>query len=466
MAPQQTGSRKRRASGAEEASGSSASRALAAAAPMGEGRVFKKPRRPAAQNSLVHYLRGREVGALGCAGFRNFEGSLRSYAVRQLPALLTERQLSLGTLNKVFASQWLNPRQVVCGTKCNTLFVLDVYSGHIMYIPLLRDRALPLGEPQPSCGIHAIQLNPSNTLLATGGDNPNSVAIYRLPTLDPLCLGDRYGHRDWIFALAWVSDTVVVSGSRDGTVALWRVDPDKYQGSTAWHSDEVGIPKYAHIRPQDMERIPRVEINPSNCKVRALAYNARDDELGSVSLDGHFHLWKAHSNLDKLLSFRLPYCRDNVCMTYCEESSLYAVGSHTHVSFLDPRERQMNMRPMCSREGGTGIRSISYHEYIVTIGTGRGTLLFYDVRAQKFLEAQRASDSLNSSLSPNGRHLRLIAGRGWLNHDEIWMNYFGGLEEFPPAIYTHCYNWPEMKLFMAGGPLSLGLYGHYAALWS
>lgn len=50
-------------------------------------------------------------------------------------------------------------------------------------------------------------------------------------------------------------------------------------------------------------------------------------------MDGYFHLWKAQNTLSRLLSIRLPYCRENVCLTYCNELSLY--GSQSHVSFLD-----------------------------------------------------------------------------------------------------------------------------------
>nr|XP_002720444.3 DDB1- and CUL4-associated factor 12-like protein 2 [Oryctolagus cuniculus] len=461
MAPQQRGSRKRKATVLQATARSSSSSAGAD----GEGpQLPKTQRRPATRRSLVHYLKDREVGMRGSAGIPGFERQLSCHVVRGLPRMLTERPLALGTLNKVFASQWLNARQVVCGTKCNTLFVLDVHSGHITRLPLMRDRVPALVRAKPGCGIHAIELNPSKTLLATGGENPNSLAIYQLPTLDPVCLGDRQGHSDWIFAIAWISDNMVVSGSRDGTVALWRLDFDIFNDSVV-RRNAMGSPMFAHIRPSAMEDIPKASTNSCHHQVRSLAFSSQNQELGAVSLDGYFHLWKPRSNLSRLLSFRLPYFRENVCLTYCEELSLYAVGSESHVSFVDPRQRQHNIRPLCCREGGTCVRSLSFYHDIITVGTGHGSLLFYDVRAQKFLE-ERGDAIPDSSPGSSRRQLKLTCGRGWLKHDGLWSNYLDGVDELTNALYTHCYNWPEMKLFVAGGPLLSVLHGHYAGLWS
>lgn len=138
------------------------------------------------------------------------------------------------------------------------------------------------------------------------------------------------------------------------------------------------------------------------------------------------------------LSTKLPYCKENVCLAYGLDWSVYAVGSQAHVSFLDPRQSSQNIKSVSSRERGsgmcfvichmqkcrslgsvlscvcsTGIRSVSFYEHIVTVGTGQGSVLFYDIRAQRFLDGPSSTPGGYRNRTAEGI-LKLATGRGWL----------------------------------------------------
>ncbi|XP_013378753.1 DDB1- and CUL4-associated factor 12 [Lingula anatina] len=362
------------------------------------------------------------------------------FLAQQMPGLFQEKEYNLGTINKVFTSQWLSDRQVVVGTKCNKIIVLDLQTCQMSTIPSLKSSDESIEADCP-CGIHSIAINPSNTLIATGADHTNDLAVYRLPTFDPVFLGEC-GHDDWIFDIKWLDDEFLVTGSRDSKMALWQVKDDD-DGSVS-KLKSLQVPEYVISKPVAVRQCRRAE------KVRALAYNKRDQEIAALSLNGYIHLWDAVRFSQKNYR-KLSYTRENVCMSFCNKRTLYAVGSQSHVTLIDPRTMK-NSLTILSRQRGCGIRSVSFNESVVTIGTGAGAVLFYDLRTGKYLQCNC------------GHACMLNVGKGWLRHDDAYRDFFMDLE-YPNAIYTHCYDASGTKLFTAGGPLPAGLWGNYASVW-
>jgi len=392
-------------------------------------------------------LTAREMGMSHLGGGKFYTSRLNSeYGTRHMLAnsMLKESPVYVPNMNKVFCSQWLSDRQVVFGTKCNKLMVYDVNSKFMDQIPSLQCSENSLAHDTQESGIHAIEINPSGTLLATGAKNANSIAVYRLPTLDPICVGEN-AHSDWIFDLTWLDDQFLVSGSRDGTVALWRITDELIEQVIS--SD---IPTYAYTKALVRKPCQMAE------KVRSMCFNTRLSELAVISTNGFIHCWNGLRFKQKM-SKKLPHNKDNVCMAVNDDTQLYAVGSKAHTDLLDARTLQA-VKKISSRQNCNGIRSVSFRGNILTIGTAVGTLLFWDLRAGKFLES-----TMNSN-----RVATLKASKGWLQRayeDGYYGNMGDAGAKQAPAIYTHCYDQSGTRLFAAGGPLPVDWSGNFVALF-
>ncbi|KAK2552943.1 DDB1- and CUL4-associated factor 12-A [Acropora cervicornis] len=350
--------------------------------------------------SLLKYVRRRESTNRTLHLQDSVINHLKS---RHLPSLFQEKEFSLGRSDKVFASQWLDERKVVCGTKSNQLFVLDMMSGSKISQPLLEGS--PSSEmPEVNCGIHSIKINHESKLLATSGQNPNHLAVYSLPTFDPVCVGE--GHSDWIFSVEWVDDFHLATDQENG-----------------------------------------------KDKIRDLAYDQNFQTLISLSALGYVHLWDMTTCQTKR-SFSLEHAEETVCLALESDAMLYAVGSQSHVSLYDVRSDKP-VAIISSNDPGAGVRSLSFRNLLLTVGTGLGSLFFFDLRTGSFLKH-----------SDNNEMICYRSGKGWLRD----LGQFDFLLDHSQAccsnaIYTHCYDPTGTKLFAAGGPLSLILYGNYVALW-
>ena len=73
------------------------------------------------------------------------------------------------------------------------LSVYDIFKREIFSIPLLKclENRRP---PANQCGIHSLAINPSHSVLATGAENTKDIAFYKLPTFDPLAIGEVFHH--------------------------------------------------------------------------------------------------------------------------------------------------------------------------------------------------------------------------------------------------------------------------------
>ena len=162
------------------------------------------------QNNRMHSPAQRSANSLGRPLQQVWINAQK--IARHLPTLLKETSIDIGTSDKIFSSQWLSETEILIGSKCNRvcttlftimlehyiinfaymifqLFLIDIKDGNKWEIPRLCTSG-PVPSSTTSCGIHSISISPGGEYVATGGQNPNYLAIYSLPQILPLTLGE------------------------------------------------------------------------------------------------------------------------------------------------------------------------------------------------------------------------------------------------------------------------------------
>ncbi|KAG0379916.1 DDB1- and CUL4-associated factor 12 [Mortierella sp. AD032] len=289
-----------------------------------------------------------------------------------------------------------------------------------------------------SAGVRSLSINPSRTLLAIGAGEPFQVTVYSIPEYEPV--GIMYGHADLVFSLTWVTDTVLVSGSRDGSMRVWSMDSPVM---TSLPSVTVPIEVRFPVLSREEERT----------KVRDLSLNKGTGQLMTLTTEGFVKLWD-RDNYIQISKFKLARSTETVCLTSNADANLFAVGSQSHVTIIDPRTSGL-VHETESCDEGWGVRALDFKSHIITTGGGFGRLGYYDLRAQRYL------DGFDNGQS-NRRYQEI--GTGWLNRDTAYAGSISGIT-IRNAVYTMQYDSTGTRLFAAGGPLQLGLCGSYAGLW-
>eukprot|EP01023_Acetabularia_acetabulum_P031737 TRINITY_DN29703_c0_g1_i1.p1 TRINITY_DN29703_c0_g1~~TRINITY_DN29703_c0_g1_i1.p1 ORF type:complete len:581 (+),score=84.70 TRINITY_DN29703_c0_g1_i1:111-1853(+) len=388
------------------------------------------------------------------------------------PHNMKENQIHVGRwlgqqqqpIDKIFAANWLNEEEIVLGTKCNNLVVVNALSGKMKNVPTIGRQQNEYNPRIINYGIHTISINPSKTLMLTGGEEPQDAAIYSIQKnnqksdfkfdLKPKQL--LIQHRDWLFGSAWISDDCVVTASRDKSLCMWQIPMHAYNNQQDEDNTRIQI-----------DRLPRYQV-PSVLhgtddvghldKIRDVRFSGECGRLVTLGLEGRVMLWDLQ--MQQVRKIKLS-CRNELACMHVKEN-LIAVGSKTCVTFVDIRSRKQIL-DVPTPDSQYSVRSICMRDHVLSTGNGRGRLHFFDIRANKWLTeytCDNDNNHNNDNNSNNQQALYLQSSEGSLRNWELFRSVIR-----TPAIYSHSWSPCETKLVLAGGPLQCGMEGAYLGIW-
>ena len=103
-------------------------------------------KRRAAENSVCRWIQKRQRSDIVYPN-----DILKSYVTRSLPQIFRAKEFNMGTIDKIFASHWLDERNVVYGTKCNKVCLWKTWSIFIFCAPSPMGVCLPWTNMSARC---------------------------------------------------------------------------------------------------------------------------------------------------------------------------------------------------------------------------------------------------------------------------------------------------------------------------
>lgn len=195
------------------------------------------------------------------------------------------------------------------------------------------------------------------------------------------------------------SENVISSDESDGDI-----DDDDDDNNFSFSSKRRRLNSRGKFTKPPVDRIkynkPMKVIKCKQSKrIRAMAFNPKRNEIAAISMNAAFHYFDVQRFEQKYTKKLSPVLKENVCLAINDDYTIYAIGSASHVQLLDSNNAKQLVNPVFIKKD-IGVRSVNFRNNILSIGTGTGSVMFYDLRVHRFLENE--TDKSKLKLQTNG----------------------------------------------------------------
>lgn len=307
--------------------------------------------------------------------------------------------------DKAFCCEWIDNRYVAVSTKCGHILRVNRQKRSYQEIalegsrwvepPIVTDEDLHIYRVNRG-GIHCVRSNPAKTMLACSGGHGEDNNVFVLDLLSDkwAAVHKGTGHRDWVFTLSWLSDSVFATGSRDHTIKLWSpaASQEYCMQPVVEYSNHQTKVRLFHKNSLVDTSFPILKCM-LGWQVRCCAFDRDTDRFVSMDVSGKIFLWDpagTGGKMSVLRRFQLDpeYREECTCMLL--DQNMLVAGAREHVTIYDPRRPA----PILSTPLGkiscddnedvvhaVAARSLSKQGPLLGIGLSTGgSVMFCDVR--------------------------------------------------------------------------------------